>query len=196
MLQCSCEFTRLGLETVLNSACDESDNNAVFSISSLKQAEDKLISQRGLGVIILELSYLNYNVLALLEVMNRHIPRHHPNSKVLIFTDAKCNDAVKRYLAGMENVSRVLSINDSIEKIKSEFSRINQPDQIEHTSVVKKTNVLSSREMNILQSLLKGKSVEQLACELTLNHKTISSHKRSAMRKLGIHSFPPLLISP
>ncbi|WP_337262527.1 MULTISPECIES: LuxR C-terminal-related transcriptional regulator [unclassified Serratia (in: enterobacteria)] len=194
LLQCPCEFTRIGMLSLLNAHDSESKDNMIVSVSNLEQAEDVLVMNTKLDIIILTLNSLYYNAVELLDVLSRRIPIHHPDSKIIILTDDKCIEALKRHLKGIENFGTILEANVPIETIQSELSKINSPDQSFNSSAIKANCVLSSRELTILKKLLHGKSISQVAKELTLNYKTISHYKRSAMSKLGIRTLHPLFI--
>ncbi|MHA7845185.1 helix-turn-helix transcriptional regulator [Serratia sp. D1N4] len=194
LLQCPCEFTRVGMMGLLNSHYPDSKNNMIVNVSSLEQAEDVLVMNTSLDIIILTLSSLYYNAVELLDVLSRRIPLHHPDSKIIIFTDNKCIGALKRHLKGLENIGTILEINVPIEKIKCELSKMGKPEKALNKPVANVTCVLSARELTILKKLLHGKSISQVAKELSLNYKTISHYKRSAMSKLGIRTLHPLFI--
>ncbi|OMQ22464.1 helix-turn-helix domain-containing protein [Serratia oryzae] len=194
LLQCPCEFTRIGMISLLNTHDSDAKANRVVSVSSLEQAEDVLVMNDKLDIIILTLNSLYYNAVELLDVLSRRIPIHHPGSKIIILTDKKCIEALKRHLKGIENFGTILEICVPIEKIQSELLKMDSLDKSLTNSAIKANCVLSSRELTILKKLLHGKSISQVAKELALNYKTISHYKRSAMSKLGIRTLHPLFI--
>lgn len=61
-----------------------------------------------------------------------------------------------------------------------------QPDTLAHTR-------LSDREYQILLLLAEGKSVTQVAGELFLSSKTVSTHKARVLQKLGLSSLAELI---
>ncbi|EFL87622.1 oxygen regulatory protein NreC [Ahrensia sp. R2A130] len=56
------------------------------------------------------------------------------------------------------------------------------------------TNELTSREMQVLQSLAKGRSNREIAEVLGVSPKTVDSHRSNIMRKFGVHSIATLLV--
>jgi DNA-binding NarL/FixJ family response regulator len=54
------------------------------------------------------------------------------------------------------------------------------------------TEVLSSREREVLQLLAEGKSTKQMALRLHISVKTVETHRRQIMEKLDIHSVAEL----
>src|SRR5213593_203698 len=58
--------------------------------------------------------------------------------------------------------------------------------------VKKRTDVLTSRETEVLQLIAEGKANKQIAAELGLSIKTIEKHRQQLMNKLGIHDIAGL----
>lgn len=55
------------------------------------------------------------------------------------------------------------------------------------------SSVLTPREREVLQLLAEGKSTKQVASSLHVSAKTVETHRRQIMRKLGIHSLAELV---
>lgn len=53
--------------------------------------------------------------------------------------------------------------------------------------------LLSNRELNIFHLLVSGKSVKEIAEQLFISNKTVSTHKTHLMAKLDIHNVPDLV---
>lgn len=58
----------------------------------------------------------------------------------------------------------------------------------------KPTNPLSDRELKILSNLMAGMTTKEVSSELNINIKTVSTHKRNALRKLKIKSLGCLFL--
>jgi DNA-binding NarL/FixJ family response regulator len=56
----------------------------------------------------------------------------------------------------------------------------------------KKTNRLSSREVEVLQLIAEGKANKQVAAELGVSFKTVDKHRQHLMSKLNIHDIAGL----
>jgi DNA-binding NarL/FixJ family response regulator len=54
-------------------------------------------------------------------------------------------------------------------------------------------NKLSARELDVLRWILKGKSVNNIAEHLSISNKTVSTHKTTMLRKMGMTSTPELV---
>ncbi len=52
--------------------------------------------------------------------------------------------------------------------------------------------VLTAREREVLQVLVEGRSVKQIASLLHVSGKTVETHRRKIMEKLDLHSLPAL----
>lgn len=51
-----------------------------------------------------------------------------------------------------------------------------------------RTTVLTSREQEVMRLLAEGRTVREVAAELSLSVKTVEAHKLNLMRKLDIHN--------
>jgi DNA-binding NarL/FixJ family response regulator len=47
---------------------------------------------------------------------------------------------------------------------------------------------LSNRELEVLMQLARGKSLKQVACDLSLSPKTVGVHKHNLSRKTGLRT--------
>jgi two-component system, NarL family, response regulator NreC len=54
--------------------------------------------------------------------------------------------------------------------------------------VIKRTPVLTAREQEVMKLLAEGRTVREVASELSLSVKTVEAHKLNLMRKLDIHN--------
>ena len=54
--------------------------------------------------------------------------------------------------------------------------------------------VLTDRELQVLQSVVEGKSTKQIALELHVSNKAIEAARRKIMEKLDVHSIPELVV--
>lgn len=66
------------------------------------------------------------------------------------------------------------------------FERNNEGDRPPHT-------LLSDRELEIFRLLVQGKGVNEIADQLCISNKTVSTHKTRLMEKLNIHSTADLV---
>ncbi|PYJ06403.1 MAG: DNA-binding response regulator, partial [Verrucomicrobia bacterium] len=58
--------------------------------------------------------------------------------------------------------------------------------------VRRRTDVLTSREAEVLQLIAEGKANKQIAAELNVSVKTVEKHRQQLMNKLNIHTIAGL----
>jgi DNA-binding NarL/FixJ family response regulator len=54
--------------------------------------------------------------------------------------------------------------------------------------------ILTDRELQVLQPIVEGKSTKQIALELHVSNKAIEATRRKIMEKLDVHSIPELVV--
>ncbi|MHA7848276.1 helix-turn-helix domain-containing protein [Serratia sp. D1N4] len=186
MLSSNCQFTLAGLEYVISSDPSLSAKTDVVSwpVNWLNDSECV-----GFGIDILIL-VLDPTVNHMVTQLNSSISRWKGVNMVLL-TPFNYPDGVSNYLSQMMNVRAVYSPTVSVIRLQNKLMDILEhriPDQM------KKIMKLSPQERVVIRSLLMGKSTSLIACELKLNYKTISSHKRTALMKFGIRSLHGLMM--
>lgn len=150
-------------------------------------------------IMILDISMGNYDVFDLI----KRVGIHHPNIKIIILSmhdeerivrnalatgvnayiskDSKMSNlitAIDRALAGHKYISENIS-----EMLVNSFNR---SDSSPH-------ELLTSRELHVFTMLGKGVSINQIASDLKLSAKTISSHKARLMQKMNIQNNAELI---
>jgi len=133
----------------------------------------------------------------------RQIRKDFPDTKVL-FLSAHSDDAYVDQVAVLgatgfllkqtssENLARAIR---EIQKGNSFYSQAISKRVHNHgrkqidrkKSFRKKSNRLSSREMEVLQLIAEGKPNKQVAAELGVSFKTVDKHRQHLMSKLDIH---------
>lgn len=194
LLQCPCVFTCAGIKELLYSSCSQLEDNMIVSISSLEQAERLLILSKSFDLVVLTLNSQCGNVAELLDILTHYAQSGNTDSHVIILAEDKCSEALRRYLVDVGNVSLFLESHESIEKLYSQLLGLKYVNKTESNTAISVSRALSMRELNVLKWLLKGKTIEQIANELTLSYKTVSHYKRAAMNKLGVRTLQSLLI--
>lgn len=69
----------------------------------------------------------------------------------------------------------------------------NYTKTVETLSRIKKKEVLSDREIEVLKLLTKGNSTKELAKLLYISVNTVATHRRNIMKKLNVHSISQLI---
>jgi len=131
----------------------------------------------------------------------RQIRRAVPNAKVLILS-AHGDDAYVEQVAALGAAGFLLKHTSShdlaeaireVQKGRAFFApsiskqvkdRTQKPTDPEGS---RKSNRLSSREIEVLQLIAEGKPNKQVAAELGVSFKTVDKHRQNLMNKLDIH---------
>ena len=138
----------------------------------------------------------------------RQIRKHIPGTRVL-FLSAHSDDAYVDQVAvlgGMGFLHKATSSENlatairEVEKGNSFFSRSISKRMRDGSGKrlerggrsKKKSNQLSSREVEVLQLIAEGKPNKQVAAELGVSFKTVDKHRQNLMSKLDIHDIAGL----
>lgn len=132
----------------------------------------------------------------------RQIRKQSPDTKVLILS-AHSDDAYVERVAELGAAGFLLKQSSShalaaaireVDKGKTFFSpaiakrvRAQSQNALERGGNRKKGNLLSSREVEVLQLIAEGKPNKQVAAELGVSFKTVDKHRQHLMSKLNIH---------
>jgi DNA-binding NarL/FixJ family response regulator len=133
----------------------------------------------------------------------RQVLKALPETKVIILTahndDAYLNSAVASgavgFLLKQDSTQDVCVAIREVHKGRTFYSssvsrRIGRiaPHLRDRNGKIRKTsNLLTSREMEVLQLIAEGMANKQTAAELNISIKTVEKHRGSLMRKLDIH---------
>jgi DNA-binding NarL/FixJ family response regulator len=145
--------------------------------------------------------------------LTKQISKNFPDIKVLVLSMYLQEDFIVNAIAAgakgylPKNTTRHELLNaitkiyegneyysDTISKIILEnyISNVRKPKEPEPTKD-KETDVLSSREKQILQMVIEGLSNQDIADKLFISIRTVESHKNHIMQKLGIKSLVELI---
>jgi DNA-binding NarL/FixJ family response regulator len=139
----------------------------------------------------------------------QRISTHLPQTAIIILSMHSDEGYVLRALkAGARGyLLKDSAENDLIEAIKvltegkaffsPEISRVLAEDyvrEIRARGAQDSYDLLTSREKEILQLLLAGKSNKEIAAMLHLSLYTVETHRKNLQAKLNVHSFPELIL--
>jgi DNA-binding NarL/FixJ family response regulator len=188
-------IVRVGFRALLK---HEHDIEVVGEVENGRQAV-QLTRKLRPAVVVMDISM---PLLSGLEA-TRQIRRDSPDTKVLILSahsdDAYVEQAIVLGAAGFllkqacsDNLATAIR---EVQKGNTFFSpaiskRLHgrdkkSPDR--RGQFAKKTNRLSSREVEVLQLIAEGKPNKQVAAELGVSFKTVDKHRQHLMSKLDIH---------
>ncbi|RAY78041.1 DNA-binding response regulator [Enterobacter cloacae] len=118
-------------------------------------------------------------------------------TRILIFTSQSIDLYGPRCMAA--GVSGFVSKNEAIEDLMAAVKAISKgykyfPElRINTLDRYGKKKSLTNRELDVLRLLASGMSNNEIASQLNLSYKTISTYKTRMMEKLGVTSFAELL---
>ncbi|WP_337262270.1 MULTISPECIES: helix-turn-helix transcriptional regulator [unclassified Serratia (in: enterobacteria)] len=186
MLSSNCQFTLAGLEHVISSHAELLEMTEVVSLPVSWLSHEDCI-QLGIDILIVLLdSTTGEMVFKLIDNINRW-----NKVSVILLTPSNCHAGVNNYLMQMINARAVYSATVSVSTLQNQLL-----DIVENRFSTDKENMLklSTREQVVIKSLLKGKTLKQIASELRLSYKTVSHYKRAALVKLGVSSLYGVMI--
>jgi two-component system, NarL family, invasion response regulator UvrY len=153
----------------------------------------KKIQQTEYDLVILDITMPGMDSLRLLQ----NIFTHNPQQKVMIFTMNPVAVYAKRYLAlgvkgfvskeaePMEVRLGIVSILNNRKYLGGDMMHILTGDDI-NNETSSPFDVLSGRELEIMNLLVEGKNVSEIAGMLFLHISTVSTHKANIMAKLHV----------
>tara|TARA_R110000868_G_scaffold8606_28_gene44387 strand:+ start:181 stop:807 length:627 start_codon:yes stop_codon:yes gene_type:complete len=182
-------IVRKGLELLFSS----SSNIQVMGSVDNGEAVIDFVKKVPIDIILSEIDLPKLNGLTLLRILKNN----HPDIKTIIFSgqpeEVYAINAIKAGASGyISKTVNIISINEAVLKVNEGgiylSDAINQ--QINLGKKVNKTGAyykkLSTREAEVLRLLCVGKKNKEVAKELNVNEKTISTYKARLMRKLKV----------
>ena len=138
----------------------------------------------------------------------RQIIKEVPSSKVLVLSSYSDDEYVHQlieagaagYLLKEAVVTDLVKAIRELRKGRTFFSPAISKRLMDHyretlvkgVPVRKRTDLLSSREAEVLQLIAEGRANKQIAAELNLSIKTVERHRQPLMNRLGIHDIAGL----
>ncbi len=138
----------------------------------------------------------------------RQIAKEAPSTKVLILSSYSDDEYVNQlteagavgYLLKQTAASDLIKAIREAKKGNAFFSPAISKRLMEHyretlvrgVPVRKRSDILTSREAEVLQLIAEGKANKQIASELNVSIKTVEKHRQQLMNKLNIHDIAGL----
>jgi DNA-binding NarL/FixJ family response regulator len=161
----------------------------------------KVLKNKNFDLIVLDLNMPGISGLELIKLIHFE----YPKLPILIFSMRhELHIAQKTLQAGATGfVTKGSGPNTLISAIKmvaagekfldaSILDKMMFEQMLPNTSV--KNQQLSVRELQIMELIVKGKSVNEIASDLCISNKTVSTHKSRLMHKMNIQSNTELMI--
>jgi len=129
----------------------------------------------------------------------RIILRSHPDTAILMLSMHSEDTLVRQALdAGARGYvlknANDLDLASAIKNVAARKSVIDP--QLQHPETLKgeRDTALTTRELEVLQHIVAGKSNKEIASELDLSVNTVSVHRANIMDRLGIHKTAELVV--
>ncbi|MFV0566446.1 MAG: response regulator [Flavobacteriaceae bacterium] len=189
-------ITRKGLEVIFSA----SSNIKVVASVDNGEAIMEYIKKNPVDIILTEVDLPKLNGLTLL----RYLKTDFPNVKTIVFSgqpeEVYAINAIKAGAAGyLHKSENVLTINEAILRVNDGGIYLNNEltQQLAFGNRVGKSGTffkkLSTREAEVLKLLTIGKKNKEVAKELDINEKTVSTYKARLMRKLKVTNLVDLV---
>lgn len=160
----------------------------------------KLIEEVDPGIIILDIDIPKLDGLGVLKRL-KSLPKEY---RVLVLTGVKSNEIAMRcvhagasgYLSKASDMTELLDACMALKRDHTWFSKevLNSVRSQDFTSTeAEMISQLSSRELNVLRSLVRGESNVQIADTLHLSRKTVSTYRSRLQQKLQINGLIELV---
>jgi two-component system, NarL family, response regulator NreC len=195
------EIFRDGLRTIIES---RPGARVVGEASSVREAT-ALLETLAFDLLILDLTMPGSNGIALLREMRR---RHAPQRVLVLSMHGAADIAAEALAAGasgfaLKSDSR-LALLDAVDQVMrgERFVAASLPvDAIERFLEAQPSAfaaagplaVLSAREREVFDLLVRGYDSDAVAVELCISRRTVDTHRTHVFLKLGVHTFAELL---
>jgi len=184
---------RNGIRALLE---DEQDIIVVGEAEDGREAV-RLVNQLKPNVVLMDIAMPLLNGLE----ATRQIKREHPEVKILVLTmydheeyfremlEVGASGYIIKRAAAHELVSAIRAVYRGEAVLSPAITRLLLEDYLNHDihKADDDSNVLSSREREVLQLIAEGKTSREIAELLNLSVKTVQSHRTSLMQKLNLH---------
>jgi DNA-binding NarL/FixJ family response regulator len=189
-LQNSCKYTQEGIKCLLNeSYCDVEYN---ITTQPLGVGAHNTLRNNDVNIFIVGLQGYSDSHFGILEFIMKWLPVVCPEARVVIMANTHSIGTLKNYLLGLTNVYAVLDHAVTLQDFRMHLQSVIIGSQSIAPRKPTATQ-LTHQELNVLKYLLKGMPIFKVADAMRINYKTVSSHKRSALNKLGINSLHGLM---
>jgi two-component system, NarL family, response regulator NreC len=178
------------------------DFKIVGAVSSANEALD-LIQTNNIDVLLSDISMPEISGIQLAE----KVKKISPLVKILFLTmhenDAYVNSAIQTGASGyllkdseiseLENAIRVIYAGNSYfgKNINTDSNAASQKHTSE--SEIKPNNILSQREIEILNLIAHGSSNKEIAAKLYISNRTVDAHRYNIMQKLDVKNTAELI---
>lgn len=186
-------LVREGIKSILISK-----NWTVNEVNSIKQVYIA-VKKHLPSLLLLEINLCDISIKHILQQINSV----SPNTQTLIISDCNCDfqvmlaitAGISGFIGKSVEKNELLQAIEVIAKGKKYFSQEITSIITEHYYTMKNSNFeLTERENEILKYIGRGRSNEQIGDLLNLSEKTVATHKRNVMKKIGVKKTSELIL--
>lgn len=190
-------ITRKGITSILN---DEGNYEVISTISDGNDLL-KVLTKTEVDILILEIDIPNLNSITAIKA----IKREFPHVKILVLSchpeEMYALSAIKYgaagYVSKTASIQRVLDAINQIQRggiyLNESLSKRLISDGNTTQGLAYKYMKLSSREIEVLNLLSNGKRNKEIAANLNINEKTVSTYKMRLLKKLEAQNVAELI---
>jgi len=174
----------------------------VAEASSGKKAVE-LASKLEPDIVVMDIGMADLNGIE----ATRQIVSKYPHIKVIILTmhadrryitealNAGASGYLTKSCSFEELVNAILAVSDNKKYLSPEISGIVIEESLNKSKKVNGSifSLLTLREREVLQFLAEGKTVKEIAFDLTVSIKTVHTHRTKIMKKLKINNIASLI---
>ena len=192
---------RAGLKLLLEShpgfkvVSEASDGNqAVANATAIKP-----------DVAVLDIAMPNLNGIEAAQRISAQLPQtsiivlsmHSDEGYVLRALKAGARGYLLKDSGESDLIQAIMAVNEGKAFFSPEISKVLAEDYVREINMRgadDRYDLLTSRERELLQLLVEGKSNKDIAALLNLSLYTVETHRRNLQTKLNLHSFPELIL--
>lgn len=190
-------ITRKGITSILN---NEGNYEVISTISDGNDLL-KVLTKTEVDILILEIDIPNLNSITAIKA----IKREFPHVKILVLSchpeEMYALSAIKYgaagYISKTASIQRVLDAVNQIQRggiyLNESLSKRLISDGNTTQGLAYKYMKLSSREIEVLNLLSNGKRNKEIAANLNINEKTVSTYKMRLLKKLEAQNVAELI---
>ncbi|HHQ6580105.1 TPA: helix-turn-helix transcriptional regulator [Serratia fonticola] len=190
LLICPCNFTKIGMESLVQDSQLSAHVELVTNTDKVKCSGNILSPFPAIDIIVMSLDNINKNILSHFEILQNILSHNYKSSKVVLI--GSC-EFISLFKSRFNNLL-ILNGSTKINELEKHLINLITTDTEKNEKAELGYTTLTARQLFILQKLLNGYSLYQIATDLKISYKTVSSHKCTALAKLGIRSLSPLIV--
>lgn len=191
------QIVREGLKSLLN---QEPDVEVIGEAQDGREAI-RLVNELKPDIIVMDISMPNLNgIEATRQIVSDHpsikviaLSMHHDKQFVSNMLEAGASGFLLKDCAADELIDAIHTVIGNRTYLSPDIANVVLTDYIHKLRTNESAlNILSSREREVLQLLVEGKSTKEISDILFISVKTVETHRQQIMKKTGIHNIAEL----